>query len=321
MNLTSDPRRPLLPLSIALEDDDVRELVSCTVRRAVPAMDADDVAQGVYCDALGTRSLPSNPVEIPYWLAGIARHHVANYFRRRPREVLGVTTDVPAAPATFESREALDHVFEKIGEDAEAKRTLDWMVLEHEGTPLKLIAEAERLSPAAVRARVYRMRSKLRRELAYLLAGVLVCAGVGAGWREWARTEATPASAPRLAFAPAWAEGDFEVTRVTPADDVDPGVRARLSGLLGRTTISVRGSKLEVRTPMRRSVLSFSLAPGSHGQGETLSVVATDEAGRAWPLTVRRVGETVLVDSATGEVRGSLVLQRIDPQRERETGK
>jgi DNA-directed RNA polymerase specialized sigma24 family protein len=318
MNLASDPRQPQPSLERALEDDDVREIVSSTVRRAVPAMDADDVAQGVFCDALRTHTLPSNPLEIPFWLAGIARHHVANYFRRRPREVLGLTPDVPTAPATFESREALGHVFARIGDDADAKRTLKWMVLEHEGVPLKSIAHAEKLSPAAVRARVYRLRGRLRRELGYLLTVLLLCFGVGAVLRERGHAESA-ATGDRADSNSTWTEGDFEITRMTPASDVDPVARVRIESLLRGATVSVRGHALEVRTPTQWAIRSLSFARDE--SGESLSVALTDETGRVQPVSVRRAGETLLVESTSGAFRGTLVLKRLQPRRERNVGK
>jgi DNA-directed RNA polymerase specialized sigma24 family protein len=294
-------------LEDALADDEVRQTVSSTVRRAVPALDADDVAQGVFCDALETRTLPSNPLHIPFWLAGIARHHVANYFRHRPREVLGLAADVPTPPVMFESREALGHVFERVGRDAEAQKTLEWIVLEHDGVPLTTIARAEKLSPAAVRARVYRLRARLRRELAYLLVGLFVIAGAGAALREPSRLRPISGE-PHAPTSSSWFEGNFEVTQLTPSDDLDPQLRAKIpSDVLG-ATLAVHGATLEIRTSARSVVWSLAVADERAGR---LTATATDEAGRVQPVTVVQVGDGLRVESTTGPFRGSLALRRI----------
>jgi DNA-directed RNA polymerase specialized sigma24 family protein len=164
----------------ALDDQDIREAVSHSVRRRVPGDDAPDVAQAVFCDALDSKTGPAHARQIPFWLAGVARHAAADYFRRRPREVLSRDTDAAGPPEAvslpprFEVREAISRVLDSLGEGA--KKTLFWMVLESEGVELKSIAKEEQMSPAAVRARVYRLRRTLRRELAYLLLGALILA-------------------------------------------------------------------------------------------------------------------------------------------------
>jgi DNA-directed RNA polymerase specialized sigma24 family protein len=309
-------------LEDALEDDGVRELVSSTVRRAVPALDADDVAQGVFCDALGTRTLPSNPLEIPYWLVGIARHHIANYFRRRPREVFGVPADAPVAPPTFESREALGHVFARVGDDADAKKTLEWMVLEHEGIPLKSIAEAERVSPAAVRARVYRLRTRLRRELAYLVAGVLLVVGAGALVRHFERAEPSRREA-RSISAPSWLEGVFGVAEIKVESSAPPEVSAMIEAIASGATVSVHGSTIELRSPRVPGVRTLSVVSvGGARDGSTtvearqgLRVIdAKGDAGGVFTFAVTPAEGTLVVQSTTDPYRAMFVLKRHVPQ-------
>jgi DNA-directed RNA polymerase specialized sigma24 family protein len=309
-NVRSAPLASQPPLERALADDDVREFVSCTVRRAVPAVDAEDVAQAVFCDALETTTLPSNPLEIPFWLVGIARNRVVDYFRRRPRELADAAADLETAPASFESREALGHVLARVGDDAQARRTLSWMVAEHDGVPLKTIARTENLSPAAVRARVYRLRATLRRELAYLLAGLFLVVGIGAALRERWRPQPAVAGEGSVVGVPAWIEGDFEVAAATLASDLDLPERMAFELQATGAKISIRGARLEVRTAMMHGVRSLSFAPG---EGKTLTVAVADETGAAQTLTVERVGERLLVQSTTGRLRGMLLLRRTGP--------
>jgi DNA-directed RNA polymerase specialized sigma24 family protein len=306
MNTTSDDRSPFLALENALDDEDVRASISSTIRRAVPASDADDISQGVFCDALEATTLPKNRLEIPFWLVGIARHRVADYFRRRPREVLGLTPEGSTPPATFESREALDHVAARLRNDADAKKTLEWMVLEHDGVPFKTIARREKLSPAAVRARVYRLRTRLRRELGYLLVGILLALGVGAALH--ARQQADSAARDQSAgTTPAWAQGDFAVVRATLSEGYDAATRAKLESEALDATISLRGSTLDVRTATRHKVLTLSLT--SHD--DAFVAAATDDTGRIRVFSIRIDGEEVFVESSAGALKGTLVLKRL----------
>ena len=179
----------------ALDDPEVRGCVTDAVRRRVPSDQVHDVAQAVYCEALESETGPATPAEIPYWLVGVARHTAADFFRKRPRELLSIDADDEDErvdhPPRYDVREAIARTVASLGEGA--KKTLYWMVLEHEGVELQAIAREEQMSPAAVRARVYRLRRTLRKELAYLLCAVLFVGGAVEAFRAY-----RPAPVPRV---------------------------------------------------------------------------------------------------------------------------
>jgi DNA-directed RNA polymerase specialized sigma24 family protein len=180
----------------ALDDPEVRGSVTDAVRRRVPSDAVHDVAQAVYCEALESKTGPATSDQIPYWLVGVARHTAADFFRKRPRELLSREpsgwdeNESIDNPPRYDVREAISRVLASLGEGA--KKTLFWMVLEHEGVELQAIAKEEQMSPAAVRARVYRLRRTLRKELAYLLCGVLLLGGAVEAFRAHSSKPARP---------------------------------------------------------------------------------------------------------------------------------
>src|SRR5450432_2814780 len=96
----------------ALANPTVRHAVASAVRRGLAPPEADDVVQAVFCEALDARSLPSDPLEIPYWLVGIARHKVIDFHRRRRRDDGSHAREMSLEPPPFEAREGLARVLE-----------------------------------------------------------------------------------------------------------------------------------------------------------------------------------------------------------------
>ncbi len=310
----TDPAHSLDALQHALADGGVRRLVSRTVRRGVPVAEAEDVAQAVFCDALDATSVPDNPVEIPFWLIGIARNRVVDFFRRGPREVASddAADTLSAEPCPFELREVVHRMASRC--DQEQKRTLSWMVLERDGVPFRTIARDEGLSATAVRARVYRLRRLLRREFAGVLTVLLVAVSAGALAHRWpSRRPALAESGSVAAGLPAWATGEFEVATLEPAADVDAATRMLLQAATHATRVSIHGGRLEVRTPTAAFARSLSAEP----LGETdLRVTLDDPSGGSQTLHVTLAGDgQLVVESFAGHLRGTLTLRSTDPTR------
>lgn len=293
-------------MRIALDDPYVRGCVTEAVRRRVPGDDVSDVAQAVFCDALSSETGPATATEIRYWLLGVARHAAADYFRKRPREVSsgegeeGDRDDGISLPPTFEVREAIARVLETLGEGA--KKTLFWMVLEHEGVELQSIAKDEKMSPSAVRARVYRLRRTLRKELAYLLCAALAFGGgaeaLHAGW-----LDTVGVVAPVAPSLPDWALGTLVVSRVEVPGDVDAATRSLLRSLDG-AMVMVEGGSVHVGP--------FTLAAEVSGSGNGESLVTLSGAkGGAVTATVEHTREGVTLSSTSGPVRGRIFLRRL----------
>src|SRR5215467_12922982 len=106
-----------------------RRRLSAIVRRRVPSQDADDVVQSVLCDALAAEQVPVDPDELARWLAGVARHKVADHHRRAARVALESgsarlgdhpspsAAELPSRPAPFEARALLRVVGADFGGD------------------------------------------------------------------------------------------------------------------------------------------------------------------------------------------------------------
>jgi len=300
------------PLDHALADGGVRRLVSGAVRRGVPTGDAEDVVQAVFCDALDARTVPANPGEIPFWLVGIARNRVVDFFRRGPREIASEEACMAASaePFPFELRDVVDRMASRC--DAEQRRTLSWMMLEGEGVPFQSIAEEEGLSPTAVRARVYRLRRLLRREFAGMLTVLLIAGGAGAIAHELrSRSEAPVAEAAwGVTPLPAWAVGDFEVAELTPDRSLDATTRALALGAAQAARVSIHAGRVDVRTPTTTVTRRLVAEP----DGESaLNLTLEDGSGGSQALRVTRApGGVVVVESVASRWRGTVVLRPID---------
>ncbi len=124
---------PLPELHAHVADPRTLSRLRALVRRRVPERDAEDVVQTVVVDALAARARPETREAVQRWMAGIARHKVADYHRRGGREVPAAATGEaePTSPAPFEERELLALVQRELAADPDAARTLDWGFREH----------------------------------------------------------------------------------------------------------------------------------------------------------------------------------------------
>src|SRR5688572_7555967 len=158
---------------------ELRRNITAMLRSRVPATEIDDVTQTVLCDALAAPHVPTDPIELRRWLAGITRHKVADYHRRSKRTPAMVSednVDLGTEPAPFEEREILKSVLEGTSSPRD-RETMQWLVREHGGERLCEIAQETGVPPCVVRQRVSRLRRALRSRFMMLLLAVLVVGG------------------------------------------------------------------------------------------------------------------------------------------------
>jgi RNA polymerase sigma factor (sigma-70 family) len=181
------------------------------IRAKVPASDVEDVVQSTLADALAAAEPPNDPTAFERWLFGIARHKVADYYRRNRRhEVVdsdAVATSTNAATAPESARDLLRWVDQELPKEPETTRTLEWMMREASGDRLETIAQEQDVSAPAVRQRVSRLRRFLRErwalELAAALGLLVVVTGIFAYRQNHARPPIGPEPVVRLAPLPA----------------------------------------------------------------------------------------------------------------------
>ncbi len=162
-NLLSEPAR-------------IRTLTQ-SVRAKIPPHDVDDVVQSTLADALSAAAPPLDEEALDRWLAGIARHKVADYYRSHSRREVADDNldrhDAPTEGHPESARDLLHWVNNELPVDAEAPRTLEWMMREADGDRLESIAAENNLSAPAVRQRVSRLRRYLKERWALQLAAAI----------------------------------------------------------------------------------------------------------------------------------------------------
>ncbi len=216
----------------------LRESVAAMVRRRVPEGEVDDIAQTILCDALAAPRVPDDAEELRRFVAGIARHKVADFHRRaRRRQSDADAADLPAQPTDLESRALLGRVASSVS-TARERETLEWLVREHHGEQLAEIAVEAGLPAPAVRQRVSRLRRALRARWAHALLLCLVAGSCGA----LARGAATHGEAivadpigDDAARAIGLAQGRWRVDRVIDGSPVAATLAMRVDG--ARVTI------------------------------------------------------------------------------------
>lgn len=208
--------------SSRLADPELREALVKYARRRLPPTEVDDLVQNTLTDALVSANPPSDEHDFQRWVHGIARHKVADVYRRRGRRPLldpeldGKVGSSDPGPATGELSQWIERELPKTDG---AQATLHWLLRESDGESLDEIARDEALPAPRVRQRVSRLRRHLHsRWLALGAAGLalLLCAGVALHlWRAQippmiakdvvpsARPLDAPPPAPTLSSAPA----------------------------------------------------------------------------------------------------------------------
>jgi len=166
-----------------LGSTEVRLLLEGLVRRKVPASEVDDLVQTVLCEALASERFPEEDEALRKWVVGIARHKIADHHRRTVhRRTIELDDEHPDLDArdvqATSSRDLARWADEQVGDDATAKRTLEWMAREGEGETLAHIAAEAELPPDQVRQRVSRLRRWMRKRWARELAAAVALVGV-----------------------------------------------------------------------------------------------------------------------------------------------
>jgi RNA polymerase sigma factor (sigma-70 family) len=275
------------------------------VRRRVPAEEVEDVAQTIVCDALAARrDLPSEE-EHRRFVAGIARHKVADFHRRARRRLDDATDEIDAAgpcdAMRYEARALLDRVVASVDGPRE-RETFEWLVREHHGEQLAEIAEEAGIPAPAVRQRVSRLRRLLRARWSHALAFLLVAGSCGAIARQAASPTDTIVADPigdEATRAIGLAQGTWRVDRVLD----DPALVA--SSVASVMRVRVEGSRITVGRTKREIVRVTSAGDGS------LSLDLRDASGRIDHATVRWGDDASLVVTLSdGPLRGSARLVR-----------
>lgn len=204
--MTTEAREQLLDY---IQSPTTRASLHAYVRRRGLADSAEDLVQTVLCDALTASAVPERNSELPRFVTGIARNKVIDEQRRRARWKRGELPEDTATPTSEEARDLLRRIAKDVVEPEE-RRALAWLVREHQGDSLYLLALEQSLEPSALRQRICRLRKSLR---ARYLGPLLLLLGVAAGYIG-APERAAPASTRLEAFAPY--SGEWRVVSVTP---------------------------------------------------------------------------------------------------------
>jgi DNA-directed RNA polymerase specialized sigma24 family protein len=289
----------------------LRSLTTCLKRR-VPSSDVEDVAQTVLCDALEASGAPSDPEELRKWVAGIARHKVADYHRRARRLVLDdVACDAPAPPPSMrlEARGLLANVAEATKTDRD-REALGWLVREHAGERLCEIASEAGLTGAAVRQRVSRLRRALRARFGAALT-IVVAIGAGSALYAGSRSQHDPivaepsANATREALA---VRGSWRVVAVTVEGPLTEVEKRLLEAELANAIVEVATDRVELVTTSGRVERRELRA------GKSFVLPAPKATDAAIQATAARIGDAkdgrLLVTAAAGRAHVRLVLGR-----------
>ncbi len=281
----------------------LRKTVSAMVRRRVPPGDVEDLAQTILCEALAAPGLPSDPAELRRFVAGIARHKVADFHRRTRRDDSSDVDALEVGPPPVEARELLASIVASVSSSVRERETLEWLVREHDGEQLRTIAEDAGLPAPAVRQRVSRLRRVLRAQWAHALA-LLVVAGACGGLAERARHERSTISADPtgdpVALAALVAQGQWRVEHAV--GEQDASLEAKL------VDVRIQGRRVTVSGPVSSVIRTLTaVIPRSDG---TLALDLRDDSGALQHATARIDGDRMWVTLHDGRVRGSATLVR-----------
>jgi len=227
--VTAEARAQLLDY---IQSPTTRSSLHAYVRRRGLGDSADDVVQTVLCDALTVEAVPERCSELPRFVTALARNKVIDEQRRRARWKRADLPEDLEAPRSTEARDLLRRIAEEVTEPEE-RRALDWLVREHQGDSLYLMALEQALEPATLRQRICRLRKSLR---ARYLAPLVVALGLGAAFASRQTVQGPPATF-NVDSISKYA-GTWHVEQVSPA---------KFSGLA--RTVRIEGGRIFVYGP------------------------------------------------------------------------
>jgi DNA-directed RNA polymerase specialized sigma24 family protein len=171
-------------LQQALANPKLRSKLISALRSKVPQGDLEDVVQATLADALASSHAPPNAEDIQRWVFGIARHKVADYYRKRHREQPG---DLPEQPQhdtpELQARDLLRWADGELPGTQTSQETLNWLLREGEGETLEEIAKEQQIPAPTVRQRVVRLRKHFKQRWALeLTAAALIAVLAGVYW-------------------------------------------------------------------------------------------------------------------------------------------
>lgn len=258
------------------------------------------------CSATRSPRTPrQDPEELRRWVAGIARHKVADYHRRARRMVLDDECDGVAAEPPVVARGVLAEVAAAATTDRE-REALGWLVREHAGEKLSEIALEAGLSGDVVRQRVSRLRRALRARLGPLLVILLAIGAAGALWGTSRPEPIVAEPKPEAFLTPAATQGAWRVVTVQVSGSLTPIEKSVLERELAGASVDVGRETIELVTSTGR-VERRNLQ--SHGS----FLFHADAAGKT-PVRATAVlaadGERIEVSALAGRAHVRLVLAR-----------
>jgi len=192
------------PKAARLADPRLRDGLLSYARRRLPPGEVEDLVQNTLTEALLASNAPSDESAFRRWVHGIARHKIADSYRRRAR--LPIPTpdaDQSAAEASPSAGELSQWIESELPKTEEAQATLHWLLRESDGESLDEIARDLDLPAPRVRQRVSRLRRHFHaRWLALGLAGLLLSIGAGLLFTEVIRSATVPPSIAREPATP-----------------------------------------------------------------------------------------------------------------------
>jgi DNA-directed RNA polymerase specialized sigma24 family protein len=164
-----------------LADPALREALLQYARRRLPPGEIEDLVQNTLTEALVSSNAPSDHSDFQRWIHGIARHKVADSYRRRGRlPVLIADVDAKPGDAAAAPSELAQWIESELPKTDGAHATLHWLLRESDGESLDEIARDAALPAPRVRQRVSRLRRHFHaRWLALGAAGLLLLLAMG----------------------------------------------------------------------------------------------------------------------------------------------
>jgi RNA polymerase sigma-70 factor, ECF subfamily len=128
---------------------------------SVPRTDVDDLVQDVFLVAMRRLDSLRETAAFPGWLAAIARHRVADHYRRRPLDQVPLSEEVVARASGDSEALAILDVIRSLPEAYREPLVLRLV----EGMSGQEIADRTGLTPASVRVNLHRGMKLLRTRL------------------------------------------------------------------------------------------------------------------------------------------------------------